>query len=231
MKKIIYLLGILFLSGTLHAQTCSTPDATIWNDTWQSCQASPNPNPARGTGHWMRYDFGQNHKLYRMRLWNHNQIASLNKGAKDIAVDYSTNGTTWTSIGTYRLPKAKGNALYAGVIGPDFAGVDALYVVITILSNWGHATCNGLAEVKFMLAPQSGNDLQCDDENLAVNINPIPTDTYQAQATLTSIGNVDMANHAIFKAGDCIELNPGFEVTLGNTLCAKIEECAVQLSN
>ncbi len=232
MKNVTVLLFgcLLLLLNEVRAQSCSSPDVNIWDNTWQSCQVTPNPNPLRGNSHWIRYDFGQSYQVYRTRFWNHNKVSELTKGAKDIIIDYSTNGTTWSSLGTYRLPKADGNAIYTGLIGPDFAGVNIRYVLITIVSNWGHATCNGLAEVKFMLAPQMGTDLECDNENLAVNNNPILTDTYSAQNTITSIGHVDMANHAIFKAGDCIELNAGFEVTLGNTLCAEIEECLLKIN-
>ena len=231
MKRLISIfLGFLFLIPQTQAQSCITPDATIWDNTWQSCQTSSNPNPIRGNSHWLRYDFGQNYELYRTRFWNHNKATELNKGVQDIIIDYSTNGISWTSLGTYRLPQAKGDAIYAGVIGPDFLGVQARYVVITILSNWGHSTCNGLAEVKFMLAPQIGNDLACDDGDLVINDNPIITDTYQAQNTLSSTGNVDQSNHVIFKASNCIELNAGFEVHLGNTLQAEIDDCVLEIN-
>ena len=51
------------------------------------------------------------------------------------------------------FPKANGEAIYGGFSGPDLQNVKARYVLITALSNHGHATCTGLAEVKFNLLP------------------------------------------------------------------------------
>ncbi len=232
MKKLVVILlaVVVVLIAQLQAQTCYPPNTSIWEDTWQSCQTSPNPNSVHGNSHWIQYDLGSIYQLYRTRFWNHNQVGQLNRGVKDIVIDYSLDGTNWTSLGTFQLPQAMGEAQYAGEIGPDFDGVDVRYVLITILSNWGHASCNGIAEVKFMLAPQILDQLDCDDVILNVNNNPILTDTYSAQTILNSTGTIDLNHNVTFTAGQCIELNPGFEIKQGSSLLAKIEACISQIT-
>ena len=86
MKKIFLFSVLLLMVFSLEAQNCTATDASIWDNTWQSCQISSNPNPARGMGHWIQYQFNENQTLYRTRFWNHNKLEELNKGAKDLSL-------------------------------------------------------------------------------------------------------------------------------------------------
>ena len=63
------------------------------------------------------------------------------------------------------FPKANGEAIYGGFAGPDLQNVKARYVLITALSNHGHATCTGLAEVKFNLLPSDDPGVPIRDED------------------------------------------------------------------
>ncbi|MEM9823882.1 MAG: T9SS type A sorting domain-containing protein, partial [Bacteroidota bacterium] len=58
------------------------------------------------------------------------------------------------SMDTFEFSQGTGEAIYGGFAGPDFEGKQARYVLLTAISNWGHESCFGLAEVKFNLTNQ-----------------------------------------------------------------------------
>ncbi len=126
-----------------------------WGNTWTSDgdngnPNAPNPNPARGNTNWISYDLGHSYKLGQMQVWNGSEIAS--RGLNLVSVDYSTDGTNWTTIANnVNWPQA--SSTNNGFNGPDFAGVCARYVVITVHSNHGNGFANQLAEVKFNIVP------------------------------------------------------------------------------
>ncbi|MEM9937143.1 MAG: T9SS type A sorting domain-containing protein, partial [Bacteroidota bacterium] len=139
---------------------CVTPDATIWQDTWASCQATPSPNLANGTSHWIQYDFGVVRRLSKTWIWNANDPAKLSEGFRRVKVDYSVDGRNWTSWGEMEFPQAQGAAIYGGFSGPDLVGIEARYVLFTAVSNYGSSSCYGLAEVKFNLLPTTFGDYE-----------------------------------------------------------------------
>jgi hypothetical protein len=85
--------------------------------------------------------------LGKSHWWNHNVPATLQDGAKNIAVDYSIDGVNWTAFGTINLSQANGHKFYEGETGPDFNGIDARYVLLTVLDNYG-GQCASISEVK-----------------------------------------------------------------------------------
>ena len=123
--------------GPIVAEACSPPDATIWNNPWLSCQTMTNPNPSRGNSHWIRYDLGANYKLGTIQVWNVNKVGESDKGFKDVTIDYSLNGTTWSTLGTFQFEQGTEAATYAGFEAANFNGLSARYVLITAVSNWG----------------------------------------------------------------------------------------------
>ncbi len=139
--------------GSIVAEACVTPDATIWNNPWLSCQTTANPNASRGASHWIRYDLGAVYKLGKMQVWNVNKTGESNKGLKEVVIDYSLNGTTWTQLGNFQFPQGTEAATYAGFESANFNGISARYVLITAVSNWGAASCSGISDVKFNIAP------------------------------------------------------------------------------
>ncbi|MEM6768887.1 MAG: discoidin domain-containing protein, partial [Bacteroidota bacterium] len=161
LKHISFFL-LLILAGNLAlAQAnCVTPDATIWQDTWASCQATPSPNLANGTSHWIQYDFGVVRRLSKTWIWNANDPAKLSEGFRRVKVDYSVDGRNWTSWGEMEFPQAQGAAIYGGFSGPDLVGIEARYVLFTAVSNYGSSSCYGLAEVKFNLLPTTFGDYE-----------------------------------------------------------------------
>ncbi|MEM9849350.1 MAG: discoidin domain-containing protein [Bacteroidota bacterium] len=158
MKQSLYLLSIFLLTFNQTIAQCFEADASIWQNTWASCQKSENPKAEHGLSHWIQYDFGAVRKLSKTWVWNTNDPAKLDQGFRAVSVDYSLDGKNWTHWGEMTFPKAKGEAVYGGFAGPDLQNIDAQYVLITALSNHGHANCMGIAEIKFNLLPQNDGE-------------------------------------------------------------------------
>jgi hypothetical protein len=105
---------------------------------------------------WIQYAFDKVYRLDRMLVWNSNQMieAMIGFGAKNVKVEYSTDGTTWTALGDFVFARASGAATYTSNTTVDFAGAAAKYVKLTINSNWGGVVKQyGLSEVRFLQIP------------------------------------------------------------------------------
>jgi hypothetical protein len=113
---------------------------------------------------WIQYAFDDVYKLHEMWVWNSNQsiepFAGL--GAKDVLVEYSTDGVAWTTLaGVPQFAKAPGGAGYAHNTTIDFGGAVAKYVKLVINSAWGEALPQvGLSEVRFYYKPVLATDPQ-----------------------------------------------------------------------
>ncbi|MBX2874684.1 MAG: fibronectin type III domain-containing protein [Saprospiraceae bacterium] len=151
------ILGMLLAANLLSAQ-CEDADASIWLDTWASCQPSLNPKAEYGNSHWIQYDFGSVRNLSKTWVWNTNDPNKLQQGFQQVKVDYSVSGEEWTYWGEMTFPMGIGQAVYGGFSGPDLVGIQAQYVLLTALSNYGDAACFGLAEIKFNLLPNQSLD-------------------------------------------------------------------------
>ena len=149
MRIYISIVVVLFFYNNAITQ-CVNPDLSIWNNTWQSCEFSQNPNPDRGEGHWIQYDLGAIYNLSKTHVWNTNEVGKTQNGFRNVIVDYSEDGTTWKELGTFDFSQGTGEAIYGGFEGFDFGGIPVRYVIITATSNWG-GNCFGIAEVKFNL--------------------------------------------------------------------------------
>ncbi len=108
-------------------------------------------------GAWIEFQFDKVYKLHQMWVWNSNQTVEsfLGFGLKDVTIDYSTNGTDYTTLGTTaEFARAPGTAGYAYNTTIDFAGVGVKYVRLTANSNWGGIMPQyGLSEVRFLQIP------------------------------------------------------------------------------
>ncbi|MHC4681838.1 MAG: discoidin domain-containing protein [Planctomycetota bacterium] len=108
-------------------------------------------------GAWIQYEFDNVYKLHEMWVWNSNQVleAFFGFGMKDVAVEYSTNGTEWTTLaGVPEFARAPGTGDYAHDTTIDFGGAAAQYVRLTATSNWGGVLPQyGLSEVRFFSIP------------------------------------------------------------------------------
>lgn len=148
MKK-IYLIAVTLITFTSVITGQCFPDrhSTNFFDGWISCEAAENPNPAHGTSHFIMYDFGKLYELGQMRIWNTNDPSHLDWGMRDVVIDYSADGETWTSAGDYTFPQASGLSTYEGAEGPHLNDVQARYLLITAVNNYG-GECYGLSEIK-----------------------------------------------------------------------------------
>jgi hypothetical protein len=129
------------LTGDLHSNTNT--------DMWLSNSTGPQPT-------WIQYEFNKLYKLHEMWVWNHNSNMELTLGFgfKNATIEYSTNGTTWTTLGTYQFAQATQLSGYAHNTTINLGGVAAKYVKITANSNWGGLVQQyGLSEVRFFQIP------------------------------------------------------------------------------
>jgi hypothetical protein len=163
--KTLITLFIGFYSIVALAQPHPDRHSTSITDAWLSCTASSSPNPARGTGHWLRIDLGDTYALQGSRIWNFNTPERINSyngaswsiqpplpgkltdGLKDIVIDLSIDGVTWKEWGRFTLPMADASGFYSGAIGPNFDGIITRHILITAQSNYG-GSCYGLGELK-----------------------------------------------------------------------------------
>jgi hypothetical protein len=104
---------------------------------------------------WIQFAFGRTYKLHQMWIWNHNNEfeSYVGFGIKDAKIEYSTNGTDWTTLGDYQFARAPGTPNYAHNTTIDLSGILASHVRITAKSTWGGNSQCGLSEVRFLYIP------------------------------------------------------------------------------
>ncbi|MHC4806594.1 MAG: discoidin domain-containing protein, partial [Planctomycetota bacterium] len=112
---------------------------------------------AEPLGAWIEYQFDKAYKLHQMWVWNSNQTVEplIGFGLRDVTVEYSSNGTDYTTLGTtVEFARASGAGDYAHDTTIDFGGESAKYVKLTATSNWGGFMPQyGLSEVRFFYIP------------------------------------------------------------------------------
>jgi len=135
-------------------------------DMWLSGPGDPAP--------YIQYEFDQVYKVHEMLVWNSNQIIEsfLGLGVKDVRIEVSTDGVTWTSLeGVAPFAKAAGTANYAAntVVALD---VLAKFVKINVLSGHGMMPQYGLSEVQFSYVPVIAREPQpgAGDEAEGLNV-------------------------------------------------------------
>jgi len=115
---------------------------------WMATGAGPN---------WIQFELDNVYKLHEMWVWNSNQLieAFMGFGAKDVTIEYSTDGETWTTLeGVPEFTRATGTPTYTANTTVDFGGAAAKFVKLTVNANWGGvAPQTGLSEVRFFAVP------------------------------------------------------------------------------
>ncbi|MEM1119683.1 MAG: 3-coathanger stack domain-containing protein [Bacteroidota bacterium] len=175
--KAIYILLIVHcITINAFAQCESGGHSTHPDDNWQSCTTST--NAAGRTGHWIRYDFGTTYNLLTSHFWNYNVVGEVGKGFKDVQIDYSVDGTNWTTFGIFSFTAATGGNDYAGEAGPDFGDIAARYLLITAVNNHDGNVCSGFGELKInvknctrLMTGAIIENVTC-DEGGAIQLNP-----------------------------------------------------------
>jgi len=130
------------LTGDLHG----TNATTMWNT------AATDPGPA-----WIQYQFDNAYKLSELWVWNYNGDFEpvLGFGFKDVKIEYSTDGTTWTLLKETQFAQATAVGGYAHNTTVDMGGIVAQYVRLTAKNNWSMVGLKqyGLSEVRFFCVP------------------------------------------------------------------------------
>ncbi len=106
---------------------------------------------------WIEFQLDSVYKLHQMWVWNSNESLEqvIGFGFKDVSIEYSVNGTDYTTLGTtHQFAQAPGAPDYAHNTTADLSGVAAKYVRLTANSNWGGILNQyGLSEVRFFHIP------------------------------------------------------------------------------
>ncbi len=218
-KSVVFIIvAILCLEMTSWSQCFQDRHNTSSRSAWISCIPANSPNPARGSSHWLLYDFHYSYALEQSHLWNYNHPDSLTRGAMDLVFDVSDDGNTWTEIASVSLPMASGTSSYEGSVGPDFGGVRGRYVLVTIESNHGDP-CVALGEIRVGVQ----DEIDCVTEHLLTG--DLTTRRYQAMDFVQSDGRVLSDEILRFEAGNHVVLHNQFEVALGADLTVTLDDC------
>ncbi|MEN6578662.1 MAG: sugar-binding protein [Phycisphaerales bacterium] len=105
---------------------------------------------------WIQYTFDKEYKLYEAWVWNANSELELfmGFGAKDVVIQYSTDGENWTQLENVpQFAQGTGEETYAANNIVNFNGVTAKYVKLTINTTWGFTGITSLSEVRFYYIP------------------------------------------------------------------------------
>jgi len=131
----------------------STGSTTMW------LSSKTGPQPA-----WIQYEFDRIYKLHEMWVWNHNVLFSdlLGFGLKDVRIEYSADGQTWSTLTeSTEFAAGPGAEGYVHNTTVAFAGAVAQYVRLTALNNWsGVMPQFGLSEVRFFYIPVNPREPQ-----------------------------------------------------------------------
>jgi hypothetical protein len=153
---------------------------------WLSAGAAPD---------WIAYEFDRAHKLHEMWVWNSNQLleTTMGFGAKDVTVEYSLDGATWTALDRApQFARATSEAGYAHNTVVPFGGVFARFVKLTIDATWGGMGLVGLSEVRFLAVPVQAREPEPGDAATG-----LPLD-----ATLSWRPGRDAVSHTVYLAKD-----------------------------
>ncbi len=144
---------------------------------------------------WIEYEFDKAQKLHEMWVWNSNQGMELGFGFgfKDVKIEYSTNGTDYTTLaGVPEFVQASGTADYAHDTTVDLEGVTAKYVRLTANSSWGPMPQSGLSEVRFFSISVYAREPDPDSGAADVDV----------EATLSWRAGRDAAEHDVYLSTD-----------------------------
>lgn len=199
MKKTITSILAIIVSLTINAQCNENNHSNNPSDNWESCAAKASPNEVRGNSHWVQYDLGYIYPITSSYIWNYNASGETDKGFKDVVIDYSIDGETWTELGIFNFTKATGSSVYSGFEGPDFGDIQTRYILITAINNYGD-NCYGLAECKFNIGDELVSGMQEIEDNNALTLFPNPSSKYiQISSENLEIEEVILRNVAGFE--------------------------------
>ncbi len=122
---------------------------------------------------WIQYTFDRECKLTELWVWNANSPieATMGFGVKDVTIECSTDGETWTAVENVpQFARGTGAATYTADTKVDLGEVVAKHVRLTVDDNWGSTTIASLSEVRFFAVPVRAGRPQPADEATEVGI-------------------------------------------------------------
>lgn len=218
MKSICIFISLI-IATTASSQCYSDRHNTSISSAWLSCEKTANPNAIRGDSHWVNYDLGEVKKLGQVHFWNINNPEYLDAGARQILVDFSIDGQVWESWDAlWEVEQGTESGFYEGEVGPDFDGIQARYVLLTILNSHG-SDCAGFAELKINFKdPTSLDDIDFSSKNILAYPNPAVDftllDIHSQESGYSTIEITDM-NGRVVKSQPCRLIMGEQQVRLG----------------
>jgi endonuclease/exonuclease/phosphatase family metal-dependent hydrolase len=150
-------------SGLLHGNMSA-------DTMWLSAKEGPQPS-------WIEFQFDKVYKLYELWVWNSNSSLEpmIGFGLKDVSIEYSVDGTDYTTLGTtHQFARAPGTPGYAHDTTIGFGGVAVKYVMLTANSNWGGILPQyGLSEVRFLYIPVQAREPNPDSGATDVDVDAV----------------------------------------------------------
>ena len=122
------------------------------------------------------FDLGATYTLDTMVVWNQNQLIEtiLGFGSKDVVVETSTDGTTWSTVaGATMINQGPGAEDYAANTTFDMGTATASHVRVTISSGHGFIGQVGLSEVRFTFLPVAAREPQPADASIEDGLDTI----------------------------------------------------------
>jgi len=99
---------------------------------------------------WLLFDLGKDFNVNGVYVWNYNEKGGWNtRSVREVEVLSSTDGESFSPVGTFTLKMAPGEADYGGQIVPFTKPVRARYFKWVIKSNYRGGEMSGVAEVRF----------------------------------------------------------------------------------
>ncbi len=97
------------------------------------------------------FDLGDVYSVGSTRIWNLNWELTdrLIRGTKNLTVESSVDGSTFSSVAALELAKAPGTPDYTGETFTFAEAPEARYIKFTLVDNYGHDSFIGLSEVRF----------------------------------------------------------------------------------
>jgi len=194
-QNVIFCMVLLCIYCTSITAQCFTDRHNTNNSSaWLSCSTSENPNPERGTSHWIMYELDDVYNLYDLTIWNYNNISNSDQGLQEIIIDISLDGIEWTHAQEHALSLATNSSFYEGEKIGTLQGRQAKYILITALTNFG-GSCFGFSEIKMDLEPTTTLPIGL----LEFSLNPNASD---AILTWETESEIDINKYEILRRED-----------------------------
>ncbi|MEN6424223.1 MAG: discoidin domain-containing protein, partial [Phycisphaerales bacterium] len=123
---------------------------------------------------WIQFCFDKVYKLHELWVWNANSELEvfMGFGAKDVTIEYSTDGETWTALENVpEFAQGTAKATYTANNIIDLGGVLAKCVRLTVNTTWGATGIASLSEVRFFYAPVQAFEPDPADGATGVSVN------------------------------------------------------------